>query len=235
MKTIAASLLAVALASTGHAQNPIPWPIGSPVPSTIQNNDTVPLPYSWCTPTVTDATGQIVVWGLCLAVELQLPPGETVTTWWDQRDQFGVAVAPGVYHVNGVPFDLGATAAALRPLGAPHPGASRSIALASPNDPNATYLLAAAFSSNFGIPLGCGVTFPLDFDWLLVDSLTNPVVFPGFVGALDADGRSTAPAIVLPPLPVLLGISFDLGFVTTGSATACGWSRTAGPVAVTIS
>ena len=236
MNTFAASLLAAAVTTTAAvAQTPIPWPIGCPVPSTLENNDTAPLTYSFCTPTVTDAAGQIVVWGLCTAAEMLLPPGETVTSYWHQQDAFGLQVPPGIYHVNGVAFDIGATDIALRPLGSPHPGSSRSIELCSPNDGNATYLLGASFSSIAGIPLGCGVTFPLDFDWLLVDSLTNPAVFPNFIGSLDAAGRSTAPAIVLPPLPVLLGISFDLGFVTVGPATPCGWNRASGATTVTVS
>jgi hypothetical protein len=241
MNAIAPFLLAAALGSLGTttatAQSavPIPWPLGSPIPATIENNTTAPLSYTFCTPTVQDASGQLVVWGLCTAAIMLLPPGETVTSWWYQHDENGVQVPPGVYFVNGVPFDVGATDAALRPLGSPHGGSARSIALASPNDPNATYVLAASFSRTLGIPLGCGVHFPIDFDWLLVESLTNPIVFPNFVGALDADGRSQAPAVVLPPLPVLVGISFDLAFATIGGATPCGWSRASAPITVTVS
>ena len=238
MNILARSLLAATLpllAITAPAQTPIPWPIGSPVPSTIENNGTTPFSYTFCTPTVTDANGQLVTWGICLFAELVLGPGETSTTHWNQTDMFGLPVAPGVYFVNGVPFDVGAASAALRPLGSPHTGTSRAIELASPADAGAPYLLAAAFSSSFGIPLGCGVHFPLDFDFLLVDSLGNPTVFPNFTGTLDAAGRTSAPAIVLPPLPILVGIAFDLAFVTIDPTTACGWGNTSGAVRVTIS
>jgi len=238
MKTLPSVFLGAALAtsllSAANAQTPIPWPLGAPVPFTLQNNGTTPLSYQFCTPTVTDAAGQLVVWGLCTAAELSLPPGDTVTSWWHQHDAFGVQVAPGVYHVNGVPFAIGATDIGLRQLGSPHPGATRSITLTSPNDPNASYLLAASFSSNFGVPLGCGVTFPLDYDWLLLDSLTNPMMFPDFVGTLDGNGRSEAPAIVLPAIPALVGISFDLGFVTFVPSSPCGWTRASTALHVTI-
>lgn len=227
--------IALGLSNMLFAQTtPIPWPLGCPVPSTIENNGTAPFSYTYCTPTVTDAAGQLVTWGLCLFAELQLGPGETSTTHWNQTDFFGLQVPPGVYFVNGVAFDVGATDAALRPLGSPHPGSTRAIELCSPLDPGAPYLLGAAFSANTGIPLGCGVHFPLDLDWLLVDSLTNAAVFPAFVGTLDAGGRTSAPAIALPPLPWLVGISLQLGFVTLGPATPCGWNRASSAVTVTI-
>jgi hypothetical protein len=40
---------------------------------------------------------------------------------------------------------------------------------------------------------------------------------------------------VLPPLPILVGIAFDLAFVTIDPTTACGWGNTSGAVRVTIS
>ena len=236
MNAITPFFLTLALGSVAAAQTtPIPWPLGAPIPFTLENNTTAPIPYQFCTPTVSDASGQHVVWGLCTMAIMMLPPGETVTSWWYQHDETGAQVPAGIYFVNGVPFDVGATGAALRQLGSPHVGTSRSIVLSSPGDPHAPYLLGASFSHTAGIPLGCGVHFPLDFDWLLVDSLTNPVVFPDFVGTLDADGRTTAPAIVLPPLPVLVGISFDLAFVTLGGGTPCGFHRASPAITVTVS
>jgi hypothetical protein len=215
-------------------QNPIAWPLGCPVPSTIENNTTQAMPYTYCTPTVTDSFGQIVTWGLCLGAELPLPPGETVTTRWYQADMFGQQVPPGIYYVNGRPYDLGNAELALQPLGAPHVGASRSIELCATNAAGLVYALGASFSATVGIPLGCGVHLPIDFDWLLVESITNGAVFPGFVGALDADGRTSAPTIVLPPVPWLVGITFDLAFVTLSPAAPCSFERTSGAVQVTI-
>lgn len=223
------SFVAFLLASSLPAQialpTPVPWPLGCPVPATLANNGVQPLSYMYCTPTVVDLAGQPVTFGLCALAILALPPGETVTTYWNQTDAFGAQVPPGVYVVNGQPYDLGASQLGLAPLGPPHPGATRSIELCATNGADVPYALAASFGSAAGIPLGCGVDLPLDFDWLLVESLTNAAVFPDFVGVLDADGRTQAPAIVLPPLAVLVGIGFDLAFVTLDPGAPCGFGR----------
>lgn len=240
MNTRTPSLLAATItlfAATTLAQaptTPIPWPVGCAVPSTLENNGAAAISYMFCTPTVTDANGQIVTFGLCLFADLLLGPGETSTAYWNQTDMFGLPVAPGIYVVNGVPYDIGAANAALQPLGSPHPGTARTIELCSPADAGAPYLLAASFSSSVGIPLGCGVHFPLDFDWLLGESLGNPAVFANFLGTLDASGRTTAPAVVLPPLPILVGIGFDLAFLTLDPTNPCGLGRASGAVSVTI-
>ncbi|MBL8749273.1 MAG: hypothetical protein JNK78_08935 [Planctomycetes bacterium] len=226
MKILAPLLLTLAVATTRvNAQAPIPWPLGAPVPTTIENNGTAPLSYMFCTPTVTDAAGQPVTTGLCAFAFLQLPPGETSTTHWLQTDDFGAPVPPGLYFVNGVPFAIGAADAALRSLGSPHPGSTRAIELASPNDPNAPYIVAAAFSSTNGFSLGCGVQFPLDNDGLLGASLSDPAVFQNFFGVLDGTGRSSAPAIALPAIPELVGFAFDLAFTTLSPASPCGFVR----------
>ncbi|MBL8730394.1 MAG: hypothetical protein JNM25_18395 [Planctomycetes bacterium] len=226
--------LAVPLRSQILLPNPIAWPLGCPVPSTIENNTTQAFTYTYCTPTVTDQFGQVVTWGICLQADLLLPPGETVTSYWNQTDLAGQQVPPGIYHVNGRPFAIGNAELALAPLGAPHPGASRSIELCATGGAGLVYALGASFSAGAGISLGCGVHLPIDFDWLLVESVTNAAVFPGFVGALDADGRTAAPTIVLPPVPWLAGITFQLAFVTLNQAAPCGFERASGAVQVTI-
>lgn len=213
---------------------PVPWPLGCPIPSTIENNTQVPLTYQFCTPFVQDANGNFVGFGLCAFAELALEPGGTVTTWWNQLDMNGVPVPPGLYYVNGVPYVVGAVELGLHPLGSPHIGHERHLALCATNGANVPYAVGASFSSQFGIPLGCGVHLPLDYDLLLVDSLTNAAVFPDFVGVLDGDGRSTAPAIVLPPLPFLIGVTFDLAFVTLDPGAPCGFGRSSAPMTVEI-
>lgn len=227
MKTLAPILLLTLAVTTtrANAQTPIPWPLGAPVPTTIENNGTTPLTYMFCTPTVTDASGQLVTIGICAFADLLLPPGETSTTRWFQTDGFGAPVLPGVYFVNGVAFDIGATDAALRTLGSPHPGSTRTIDLASPNDPNAAYIVAASFTSTTGFSLGCGVHFPLDNDGLLGASLSDPAVFQNFFGVLDGAGLSSAPAIALPAIPELVGLPFDLAFTTLSPASPCGFVR----------
>jgi hypothetical protein len=234
LSSVSSFLLASLLPAQIVLPNPIAWPLGCPVPSTIANDGAVPLPFTPCTPMVTDSSGQIVTYGLCMQVELLLQPGETFTTWWSQQDQNGAPVPPGTYYVNGRPYAVGAVELALQPHGAPHPGSSRHVELCATNGGNVPYALAAAFGGSVGIPLGCGVHLPLDFDWLLVESLTNPAVFADFVGVLDADGRTSAPAIVLPPLPILNGITFDLAFVTLDPGAPCGFGRASGAVQVTI-
>lgn len=227
-------LFLFAVSLPAQIATPVLWPLGCPVPTTLSNDTSQPLPYMFCTPTVTDSTGQLLVWGICAQAELLLPPGETVTTHWYQQDQFGQQVPPGLYHVNGVPVVIGATELGLRPLGAPHPGVSRSIELCATNGAGLVYALGASFSASAGIGLGCGVHLPIDNDWLLGESLTNTAVFPGFVGVLDAEGRTSAPAIVLPALPVLQGITFQLAFVTVNPAAPCGFERASHVVSVTI-
>jgi hypothetical protein len=83
-------------------------------------------------------------------------------------------------------------------------------------------VLAAAGSSNLGIDLGCGVTFPLDFDALLLQSITTPNVFPNFIGQFDGQGYSTAPAIAVPDVASLAGIQFDLAFAVLDQLAPCG-------------
>lgn len=227
-------LFAVALPSQIVVPNPIPWPLGHPVPSTLANDTTQPLPFQFCTPTVTDVNGQLIAWGICAQVELLLPPGETVTTYWHQTDASGQQVPPGLYHVNGVPFVIGATELGIQPLGQPLRGAIRSIELCATNGAGLVYAVGASFTATAGIGLGCGVHLPIDHDWLLGESLTNSAVFPDFVGMLDAAGRTSAPAIVLPALPILQGITFQLAFVTVSPAAPCGFERASHAVAVTI-
>lgn len=227
-------LFAVVLPSQIVLPNPTPWPLGCPVPSTLANDTTQPITYMYCTPTVTDAFGQLVTWGICAQAELLLPPGETVTTYWYQTDSFGQQVPPGVYHVNGVPYVVGAAELGLAPLGEPRIGATRHVELCATNAAGLVYALGASFSANVGIGLGCGVHLPIDFDWLLLESLQNPTVFPDFVGVLDADGRTSAPAIVLPSLPILQGIGLHLAFVTLNPAAPCGFERTSGARTVTV-
>lgn len=234
LSLVASFLLVSGLQAQIVAPVPVPWPLGCPIPSTIENNTQTPFPYTLCTPFVTDANGQWVSIGICLFAELELAPGETVTTWWDQRDQNGAPVPPGLYFVNGVGYVVGAVELGLHPLGSPHVGHERHIELCATSGANVPYAVGASFSSQFGIPLGCGVHLPLDYDLLLVDSLTNAAVFPDFVGVLDGDGRSSAPAIVLPPLPFLIGVSFDLAFVTLDPGAPCGFGRTSAPMTVEI-
>jgi hypothetical protein len=229
---------ALALAGTAHAQitppNPADWPLGGWIPSVIVNDGPTPFTFSPCTPWVTDQNGNIVTFGICLAVELLLAPGEVVTSYWSQTDEFGQQVAPGLYFVNGVPYAVGTTDAALLPLGSPRTGFERHVELSAPSQPNAPYVLAASASSLLGIDLGCSRTFPLDFDALLAASLTNTNVFKSFVGTLDANGRTSEPSIAVPANPALVGIAFELAFMTFDFSAPCGVGVVSAPYVVTV-
>lgn len=224
------------LAAVAAAQTPAPtpWPLGALVPWTQANDGPGLVQYGLCSPTVTDATSAIVQQGICAAVIVFLPPGETFTSWWDQRDQNGQPVLPGVYFVGGRPFAIGASTSGLSMLGAPHVGVARNVELTAPGQAGAPYVLAASFSATNGIPLGCALTFPLDADPLLGASISGSPFFPGFVGVLDNDGRTTAPAIVLPKQPWLIGIAFDLAFLTIDPTAPCSVGRVSAPVSATI-
>jgi hypothetical protein len=228
----------LALAGGAHAQvmQPIPadWPLGGWVPSVLVNDGTTPIPYSPCTPWVTDQNGNIVSFGICAAVELLLAPGEVATSYWTQADEFGQQVVPGLYHVNGVPYSVGNTGAALLPLGPPRTGFERHLELSAPSQPNAPYVLAASASSLLGIDLGCSRTFPLDFDALLVASLTNTNVFKSFIGTLDANGRTSEPSIAVPANPALVGITFELAFMTFDFSAPCGVGVVSAPYVLTV-
>ncbi|MEZ6036981.1 MAG: hypothetical protein R3F29_05840 [Planctomycetota bacterium] len=217
-----AGLTLTAMSTSAHAQNATPWPLGCPVPSTIANDSGAWLPYSSCTPRVTDAQGALVSLSLCSLTQFAMAPGGTWTTWWDQRDLLGQLVGPGIYYVDGKPFALGATPLGVAPLGMPRHGDTRHFALSAPGQANRPYLLGASFGSTFGTALGCGRTFPLDDDPLLSASLSTPQLFADFLGVLDDAGRSEAPAIVLPDLPALIGLQFFVAAATVDAQAPCG-------------
>lgn len=178
------------------------------------------------------------------------PWGYTGFTW-DLEDDQGQPVSPGFYRVE-VKSDFGAAstfhviqvaddAAGLVFEGTPtiHPtfGTSgpsdRTFYLQSPNDPGGLYFLFASFSSAIGVPT-CGGTFPLDFDALLLDSLTPGAVFTNAFGVLDGQGRSRAPRFPLPPNPSFVGIDLEAAFVVLDVAQACPIVRISNAHAMTI-
>jgi len=171
---------------------------------------------------------------MCLPVSAVLQPGETMTTYWGQHGLSGQLVSPGTYFLNGQPFQIGATNFGIAPLGSPHPGSSRPLQLCAPNQPNAAYVMAASFSSTNGIALGCGRVLPLDEDLLLAASISGSHTFPGFIGTLDNLGQTVAPQIVLPPLPSLVGIRFQLAAVTIDPTAPCGIGDISAAVSVVI-
>lgn len=234
MHALLSALAVPLLAAAALAQTPTPWPVGAFVPWTQANNSAVPQLYGLCSPTVTDTSGAIVQWGICAAVIVFLASGETFTSYWNQKDETGQQVPPGVYFVGGRPFAIGAATAGLSMLGEPHVGFARHVELGAPGQAGAPYVLAASFSAAAGLPLGCGLTFPLDPDALLSASISGAPFFPNFLGVLDQDARTAAPAVVLPNLPWLIGLSFDLAFLTIDATQPCGVGRVSPAVVTTI-
>ena len=237
MNTLARSLVAlafVALAPFAAAQSGV-YPLGCPVPSVLANDTGGNLWYTPCPPWVTDANGNAVYTPFCLQIVQLLAPDEVVVSYWNQQDDNGQQVPPGKYIVNGRKVEISASAeTALTAHGSPRIGLSRAIELCSPQDPLAFYALAAAGSSAVGIPLGCGLMFPLDLDALLLQSVSNPNVFPSFIGVLDQDGRTTDPRISVPFQPSLVGIQFDVAFVVFDPNAACGVARVSGTLPLAI-
>jgi hypothetical protein len=226
-RILTASLVLTSLATfaaEASAQSPLRYPVGVRVPYPIANDSDLAFEVTPCPPWVTDEFFvPIQSFQLCSLWLLFLGPGGVYTEYWDQRNGANEQVAPGLYYMSGVPVVIDASLlTAITPLGRPFVGYTRSIELASPTTPNGLYVLAAAGSSSVGIDLGCGVTFPLDFDALLLQSVTTPSVFANFIGQFDAQGYSTAPSIAVPGVASLAGIQFDLAFAVLDPFAPCG-------------
>jgi hypothetical protein len=82
-----------------------------------------------------------------------------------------------------------------------------------PADAGLAYQAAASFSTQPGIPLPGGRTLFLNFDAMMLLSLTTPSIFANFAGVLDGSGQAQ-PWINLPPVPALAGLFFYVAFVT---------------------
>lgn len=235
MRTTILALALLALPATAQlGGTPKAWPLGCPVPATLANDGQTTIETTPCMPLVTDAAGNLLYLPLCLQVVLFLQPGDTYTSYWNQTDGSGQQVPPGVYYVNGRPYDLGAASCAIQPLGSPFVGATRSIELCAPGHAGQVYVLGASTSAALGIPLGCGNTFPLDATALLTASLSDTATFTSFVGVLDAFGRTNEPAISVPMDPSLAGFTSELGFVTLDPMAPCGIGAVCGPETATI-
>lgn len=219
----AACLADRAEAQTGPGPTPtaIPWPFGGHVPAVFANDGVIPLQFEPCQPLVKDASGTTVFIGFCLPVIQILHPGDVGVMYWPQVTTQGTPVAPGIYDVEGVLYDIGAAEAGLVPLGRPFLGATRSFFLTAPSQPNAPYVLAASASANVGVPLGCGRAFPIDFDALTLLSLSG-APFGNFIGTLNSIGETSTPSLAMPFLPSLVGLDLYFAFLTVNQTAPCG-------------
>lgn len=96
--------------------------------------------------------------------------------------------------------------------GAPRVGATFGLSLREPAEPNASYVAAASLAPRPGIQTPAGIV-DLQPDALFALSLSNPALFRGFAGQLDAAGDATA-SVAIPPFQALRGARFYVSFVT---------------------
>lgn len=95
-------------------------------------------------------------------------------------------------------------------------GTTLPITVSVPGDAGLPFVLGAALAPG-AIPLPGGRVLALAADGILELSLTAANgVFVGFQGVLDAQGSASA-AFVVPPLPILLGVSFYFSGFTVQS------------------
>ncbi|MBN2492545.1 MAG: hypothetical protein JXQ29_16980 [Planctomycetes bacterium] len=100
--------------------------------------------------------------------------------------------------------------------GIPTPGAVYAIHLVVPSESGRPFRAGAALGALTGIPTPAG-RIPLDPDALLLISLTNPAMFRGFAGLLDATGTATM-TLAIPHAPGLRGLRFFVAALTYGPA-----------------
>ncbi|MCI0587768.1 MAG: hypothetical protein L0323_13080 [Planctomycetes bacterium] len=95
-----------------------------------------------------------------------------------------------------------------------HPGGTVPLTFRSRQDPGRTYLGAASLGTVPGFDY-LGVHIPLNLDVLFEMSVFHATgLFNGFLGILDSNGITTAPAISIPAEPSLAGFTFHVGFIT---------------------
>ncbi|MEE9394004.1 MAG: hypothetical protein V3W41_16005 [Planctomycetota bacterium] len=179
---------------------------------------------------------------------IPVSPGQAIVHFrWDQTDNNGNQVAPGIYSylidVNGVTtaqtITIGGVDAALTTVGVLRPGSVRNLYLCSPQDPGLIYAYAAALTSNTGIPT-CGGVIPLDIDFLFNFSTTpGNGVFLNTVGLLAGPndlypGSTTAPVIAVPNNPALSGFSFEVAFFVVDFSAFCPIARISNATTLTI-
>ncbi|HYC76579.1 MAG TPA: hypothetical protein VEI02_03025 [Planctomycetota bacterium] len=166
----------------------------------------------------------------CTGNVVQIPAGGVFSTTWSQVDNAFAQVPAGnytvlVFHPGGptpVPIVVSATEdAGIAQLGTARIGTVRNLALVAPAHAGFAYVVAAAFSTTPGLGSCAGVV-PLAADALLTMSLTpGNGVFFNFTGVLDVTGGATTPAIAVPNLPALIGLSFPVAFVVVDPTAPC--------------
>ena len=255
-RSLLAPVVALALAPLAHAQlnttvGPSVVPTGGELVVTFSNDTPGSFGVSMDWIRVTKVGGGVVHEDTVFELAALMGPWGYTGFTWNLEDDQGQPVPPGLYRVEvKQDFGLASTfhtirvaddAAGLVFEGTPtiHPTfgttgpSDRNFYLQSPSDPGAAYFLIASFSSAIGVPT-CGGTFPLDFDTLLLQSLTPNTVFSKSLGTLDGQGRSKAPRFPLPLDPSLVGIDVEAAFVVLDFAAPCPIVRISNAHAMTI-
>jgi Tol biopolymer transport system component len=111
-------------------------------------------------------------------------------------------------------------------------GATLTLDLDAPDEPNQFYVMAASLSSAPGIPLDTR-TFPLTAGPFLIASLTMPAVFQGFTGNLDGAGHVEA-RIVIPAERSLGGTTIFVAAMTLRAGAPSGVWGISTPLAIRI-
>lgn len=195
-----------------------PNPVAPGVPVTFTGTDAggqgihLPSPCSWFRIHAGSQTGPIVNLGLsCPAVLVPVAANGTFSFVWDQRDDMGQLVAPGLYWFEVRAYDNGFTTAytdwfciSIQPPGAPalfaagpaRLGQNNLLRITAPGQGGAIWVAAASLSSNAPI-----VVPGLDI------CLGDPLFFGPFttpVGGLDAGGNSSGLELIVPAAPSVL-------------------------------
>ncbi len=256
MKTLIALLTGAALAfeaQLASAQSmtttigPTAAPSGTPI-SITACNDTPGYGHAYgCGWAVYNANWSLVydpdVETYCTLMSLFMGPWGWHNMRWDQTDQAGNPVQPGLYRILNQPADADATVTvitigdaqmSLWLEGTPivHStvdGQRRNFALSSPQDPGRVFVQwvgergGPSLRTCAGpLPIASqGIAFPGDD----IGQVTSVPMICGATGVLDAQGFSDQPALCPPDDPALIGRSFSTAFMVLDPTQSCGVVR----------
>jgi hypothetical protein len=210
---------------------PSPAPPGGLVGVTIVNDTAATVTLADpCSFQVRDSSGMVIFHPPCIQVPANLFPGAVLANSWPQQDDNAQQVAAGTYTVDVfLPAGTVSTAVTIAPnvqaamttIGPTRIGKTRQLFLTSPQDGGFPYVVGASGPPvSGGIPT-CHGLVPLEVDAILMLSLGPNPFFSNFTGTLDFFGNSPAPLVTVPNDPTLIGVSFNLAFVTLAPNAAC--------------
>ena len=256
MKTLTALLTGSALALGARVAGaqaltttigPTLAPIGTPI-SITACNDTAGFGHAFgCGWAVYDADWNLVydpdLETSCSLTSLLIGPWGWHNMRWDQTDQAGNQVQPGLYRIFNQPADAPATVTEITIDEVPtslwlegtaivHPtnsGQRRNFTLSSPQDPGRVFVQSIGDPQGptlrtcaGPLPIGSqGMAFP-DTD---ISSLTTAPILCGATGVLDGRGFSDQPTLCPPDTTALIGRTFSTAFLVLDPTQSCGVVR----------